>query len=112
MKDKILRLNPDELKLSKQDILDLMNGIENRWKKNNKSNYQFIISLEAMKVGIRLMKESTITQLWIEIINGFNALLYENAIAKAKGENESWAKTLEKVKKKIREDAGERVITD
>ena len=108
----IIKFNPDELKLTKKDILDIMNSIEDRWKQDSLKNSQFILSLEAMKLGIRLMKESTITQLWIEIINGFNALLYENAIAKAKGENESWATTLEKVKKRIKEDAGQRVITD
>ena len=107
--------DPDKFNLSKKQILLIVSAIGKRWTSSKVStikNSRYIISLEAMKVGIRLMKESTITQLWIEIINGFNALLYENAIAKAKGENESWAKTLEKVKKKIREDAGERVITD
>jgi len=108
----IVKFNPDELKLTKKDILEIMDSIEDRWKQDKLRNSQFILSLEAMKLGIRLMKESTITQLWIEIINGFNALLYENALAKAQGENESWAKTLEKVKKRIKEDAGERVITD
>jgi len=107
-----MKFNPDELKLTKKDILEIMDSIEDRWKQDKFRNSQFIISLEAMKLGIRLMKESTITQLWIEIINGFNALLYENALARAKGENENWAKTLEKVKKRIKEDAGERVITD
>ena len=58
-----------------------------------------------MKIGIRLTNENTITEIWSEIVNGFNALLYENAIAKAKGENESWATTLERVKTKIKEDA-------
>jgi len=108
----IIKFNPDELKLTKKDIIEIMDSIEDRWKQDKLRNSQFIISLEAMKLGIRLMKESTITQLWIEIINGFNALLYENAMTKAKGENESWANTLEKVKKRIREDAGARVITD
>jgi len=89
-----------------------MDSIESRWKKDKLRNSQFIISLEAMKIGIRLMKEQTITKLWSEIVNGFNELLYENAMAKARGENQTWAKTLEIVKKKLKEDAGERVITD
>lgn len=96
-----VKFDPDELKLSKKDILELMNGIEQRWKKNKKSNSQFIISMEAMKIGIRLTSEQTVSQIWYEIVNGFNELLYENAIAKAKGENETWAETLEKVKRKL-----------
>ncbi len=107
MNNNIPRFNPDELKLSKQDILDLMNGIENRWKKNNKSNYQFIVSMEAMKIGIRLTSEKTISQIWFEIVNGFNELLYENGMAHARGENETWAETLEKVKTKLKDDAGD-----
>jgi len=101
----VVKFDPDELKLTKKDILELMNGIENRWKKNNRANNQFIISMEAMKIGIRLTSEKTISQIWYEIINGFNELLYENGIAKAKGENESWAETLEKVKRKLKDNA-------
>ncbi len=107
MKNKILRFDPDELAMSKQDILELMNGIEKRWKKNNKSNYQFIISLEAMKVGIRLTSEQTVKDIWTEIVNGFNELLYENGMARARGENETWAETLEKVKTKLKDNAGD-----
>lgn len=107
MKNKILKFDPDELKLSKQDILELMNGIEKRWKKNHKTNYQFIISLEAMKVGIRLTSEQTVKDIWTEIVNGFNELLYENAMAQARGENETWSETLEKVKTKLKDNAGD-----
>jgi len=97
-----LKFDPDELKLTKKDILELMNGIENRWKKNKKANTQFIMSMEAMKIGIRLTSEQTVSQIWYEIVNGFNELLYENAIAKANGENETWSQTLEKVKRKLK----------
>ena len=98
-----LKFDPDELKLSKKDILELMNGIETRWKKNKKANTQFIMSMEAMKIGIRLTSEQTVSQIWYEIVNGFNELLYENAIAKANGENETWSQTLEKVKRKLKQ---------
>jgi len=107
-----LIFDPDQLMLSKNDIIEMMDGIESRWKKDKKSNIQFIISMEDMKVGIRLMSETSITKIWTEIVNGFNELLYENAMSKARGENETWAETLEKVKLKLKEDAGERVITD
>lgn len=105
--DKIIKFNPDELKLTKKDVLELMNGIENRWKKNNKSNYQFIMSLEAMKIGIRLTTEQTVKDIWVEIVNGFNELLYENGMARARGEKETWAETLQKVKTKLKDNAGD-----
>ena len=107
MNSNIIKFNPDELKLTKKDIIDLMESIEKRWKKNNKSNYQFIVSMKAMKIGIRLTSEKTISQIWFEIGNGFNELLYENGIAHARGENETWAEPLEKVKTKLKDDAGD-----
>lgn len=97
-----MKFNSDELQLSKKDILELMNAIETRWKKNKKSNAQFVIAMEAMKIGIRLTNQETISLIWGEIINGFNELLYENALAQAKGENQTWAETLEKVKTKLK----------
>jgi len=103
MMEKILKFNPDELKLTKKDILELMDGIENRWKKNRTSNAEFIISMEAMKIGIRLTREQTVAKIWSEIVNGFNELLYENAMAQARGEKETWVQTLEKVKKKLKD---------
>jgi len=36
----VIKFDPDELKLTKTDILDLMNGIEKRWK-NHKRQYQY-----------------------------------------------------------------------
>ncbi len=107
----IIQFDPDELVLKKKDIIQMMDSIADRWKQDRRSNAKFIISIEAMKLGIRFTSEQTITKLWGEIIKGFNELLYENAIAKAKGENETWSQTLEKVKTKIKDDPGKRKIT-
>ncbi len=99
----ILKFDPDELALTKKDIIEMMDSIGKRWSKNKSSNYKFIISIEAMKIGIKLMDEKTVSLIWSEIVNGFNELLYENAMAKARGENQSWSQTLEKVKQKLKE---------
>ncbi len=99
----VIKFDPDELKLTKKDILEFIDAIEERWKKHKRENYQFIVSMEAMKIGIRLTSERTVSQIWYEIVNGFNELLYENAIAKANGENETWSQTLEKVKRKLKQ---------
>ncbi len=101
----VLKFDPDQLVLSKRDITEMMDSISKRWSKNKSSNYKFIISIEAMKIGIRLMDENTVGLIWKEIINGFNELMYENAMAKARGENESWSKTLERVKTKLKDQA-------
>jgi len=107
----VLQFDPDELVLTKKDIMEMMDSIADRWKQDKRSNAKFIISIEAMKLGIRFTSEETLTKLWGEILRGFNELLYENAMAKAKGENEPWTKTLEKIKTKIKDDPGDRKIT-
>lgn len=94
-----LGFNPDELVLSKADVLELLGGIENRWSKNKKDNWKLLLSLEGMKVYIRMSSDETIKAIWSEIVKGFNELLMENSIAIAKGNQESWADTFEKIKK-------------
>lgn len=85
--------------LSKLDVLDLLEGIETRWMKNKKDNWKLLLSLEGMKVYIRMSSDETIKAIWSEIVKGFNELLMENSIAIAKGNQESWAETFEKIKK-------------
>ena len=97
MKD--LAFNPDELILSKKDVLELLDGIAQRWKTNKKDNWKFLTSLEMMKVGINLTGEDTIKAIWSEIVNGFNQLLIDNSLAIAKGNKENWAAAFEKIKK-------------
>lgn len=92
--------NPDELKLSKQDVLNQLERIGKRWSQNKKANWKLIMSLEAMKAYIHMTGEETIVAIWSEIINGFNELMIENSLAVAKGNDESWAETFEKIKNK------------
>jgi len=92
------KFNPDELQLSKNDIFEMLDSISARFKKNKKGNYKFIISVEAMKIGIRMMDEQTLSQIWTEIINGFNELLYQNAL----NSKLSWSENLKIVKDKLK----------
>lgn len=93
--------NPDTLELTKQDVLDFLNAIILRQKKNPKPNIKLTSAIHLMKFGIKMYDEKTIQIVWGEILSGFNLLLYENAIAKMKKQNIPWAVTKEKIKKKI-----------
>jgi len=93
-----IKFNPDELQLTKSDIIEMLDSISERFKKNKKGNFKFIISVEAMKMGIRMMDDQTLTQIWTEIINGFNELLYQNAL----NSKLSWSENLKIVKDKIK----------
>ena len=102
-----LKFNPDELVLTKSDVLELFDGISQRWKKNKKDNWKFLASLEMMKAGVHMTGEDTIKAIWSEILHGFNELLIQNSLAIAKGNNESWAETFEKIKKSKKSDLDE-----
>ena len=99
MRPKNQQFNPDDLVLTKQDVLSLLDDIESRWKDNKKSNWKLILSIQGMKAYISLSSEETIKAVWSEIVKGFNELLMKNSLAIAKGNNESWAETFEKIKK-------------
>ena len=90
--------DPDQLVLSKEDVLQMLDAIKSRWSKNKKDNFKLLLSIEGMKVYIRMSSDETIKAIWTEILNGFNELLIENSIAVAKGNNENWATTFEKIK--------------
>ena len=92
------QFNPDDLVLTKQDVLSMLDDIESRWRQNKKENWKLILSLNGMKAYISLSSEETIKALWSEIVKGFNELLIENSLAIAKGNDESWAETFEKIK--------------
>lgn len=95
-----LGFDPDELVLTKQDVLQMLNSIENRWSKNKKNNWKLILSINGMKAYISFSSEETIKAIWSEIVKGFNELLIENSLAIAKGNNEKWSETFEKIKNK------------
>ena len=99
---KRLSFDPNQLVLSKEDMLDLLGGIESRWKKNKKDNWKLILSIKGMKEYIGLSSEETIKAIWSKIVKGSNELPVENSLAIAKGNNESWAETFEKIKSKKR----------
>jgi len=96
--NKVVKFNPDELQLTKSDIIEMLDSISERFKKNKKGNMKFIISVEAMKIGIRMMDDQTLNQIWTEIINGFNELLYQNAL----NGNHTWSENLKIVKDKLK----------
>jgi hypothetical protein len=97
-------IDPDRLVLTKKDVVNLIGDIIHRWSKNPKSNYKAIAAGYAMKGFVQMTPEETVKQIWTEIINGFNAFLMENAIARARSENPDWATMMEKVRKRVRDD--------
>ena len=74
------QFNPDDLVISKQDVLSMLDDIESRWKQNKKDNWKFLASLGMMKAGIHMTGEDTIKAIWSEIVKGFNELMMEGVL--------------------------------
>lgn len=90
-----LAFDPDEFKLTKKMILRFMDAIEKRWKKDTIAtikNTKYLIGLEAMKVGIMMSDEDTISKVWHDILNGFNELITINQMARLRGEFQGYEK--------------------
>jgi hypothetical protein len=101
-----LAFDPDEFKINKRTILRFMDAIEKRWASGTiakMKNAQYIIGLEAMKVGIRVTDEETISLIWHDIITGFNELIALNQMYRLKGEFPDYDKlvdiTLDRIEK-------------
>lgn len=84
-----LAFDPDEFVISKKMILRFMDAIQKRWERdltNKIKNAKYVMGMEAMKVGVKLTDEDTISKVWHDIINGFNELITLNQMCRLKGE--------------------------
>lgn len=81
-----------------------MDAISKRWKKSTVAklkNAQYIVGIEAMKIGINLTSEEVISQIWRDILVGFNHIIIENDAARMREEFPDMAKILDITTKKI-----------
>lgn len=97
-------LDPDRLVLTKDQIKKILKAMIKRWQKNIKGNIRAITSGYAMLAFVDMTDEKTIQTIWGDMLKGFNDILMQNAIARAKGENPMWHDMVEKLTKKIEDD--------
>lgn len=96
--------DPDAFNLSKKQIFQVMDAIGSRWGKSKMAkfhNAQYIIGLEAIKVGITLTKEEVIQQIWNDILIGFNELIRLNQLERMRNEFPDMGKMVDLVTAKI-----------
>jgi len=99
MSKDILQFDPDKFVLTKKDFLQILDRIENRWKKNTKDNWKLIAEIKGAKFYFHLKSDEAIQKLWGEIINEVNEIMIENNIK----QNEINEETNLKVFKQIRD---------
>ena len=97
----VTRYNPDEFILSKQDVMDLIEAVIVYWRKNTKENAIYIAGLKTMKWGLYVTPEKAVKKIWNTFLAFIFRVQYENAMAHAMKNKETWAETLSKMKKKI-----------
>jgi len=97
---KIIQFDPDKFVLTKDDFLQILNNIGNRWSKNRKDNWRLLLEIEGAKLYFRMKSDQSIQQLWGEIIKEINSIMMENSLEIGKQNNESWVDTFNKLKTK------------
>ena len=96
--------NPDELVLSKQDVMDLLQAVENYWNQNKVENILYLSALKIIKTGVRVTPEKAVKKLWNTFLRFVKVVEYENGLKRALNNNESWADTMKKIKINLAED--------
>ena len=86
-------LDPDNLNLTKKDLLDFCHSCIEEWKANRIGNFKFIVAMELILAGVRLTSEDVLKAVWKKILVWFWDLQYKNALA----ENESMLKKLREI---------------
>lgn len=90
--------DPDGLALSKNDILEFCDRVLKKWQQDPAQNSRNIPAMFAVRTGVLFSDEESLKAIWSEIISWIYQLLYENAQAQARHENQEWAKVFSKIK--------------
>ena len=78
-------LDPDNLNLTKKDLLDFCHSCIEEWKANRIGNFKFIVAMELILAGVRLTSEDVLKAVWKKILVWFWDLQYKNALAEHDG---------------------------
>ncbi|MDH5463547.1 MAG: hypothetical protein OEY17_05485 [Nitrosopumilus sp.] len=89
--------DPDNLVLSKQEILEFCDRVLEKWNKNPTKNAKNIIAMGAVKASVMWTDDESLKAIWSEILNWTFELLYENAMA---NDDKEWANVRKKLKSK------------
>ena len=96
---KVKGADPERLALSKNDILEFCDRVLKRWQQDPIPNARNIAAMIAVRTGVLFSDEISLKAIWSEIISWVYQMLYENAQAQARQENQEWADTFAKIKK-------------
>ena len=90
--------DPDNLSLTKSEILEFCDRVLEKWNKNPQKNVTNILAMNAIKTSIVWTDPDSLKAIWSEIFKWTFELLYDNALAQ--DDDESWASVMKKLKNK------------
>ena len=96
------KIQPDELHLSKAEILEVLTAIIQHWKKNRRDNWQYITSLNGLKLALSIMPDSMLRVIWSQVIRAFMELYSLSEMKRLAGERPSAAFFKDRLIEKIR----------
>ena len=79
MENKKITFDPDELQLTKKDLVDFCERCITEWKQNTRGNFKYIVAMTLMKSQISKTPERVLKEVWAKIIKWFYDLNWENA---------------------------------
>lgn len=92
--------NPDELVLTKNQILEFCDRVIEKWNKKPSKNAKNILAMNAVKASIVWTDDESLKAIWGEILNWTFELLYENALAQGENDQVDWSNVMKKLKSK------------
>ena len=91
--------DPDNLILSKNEILAFCDKVIEKWNKHPTKNANNILAMTAVKASIVWTDEDSLKAIWGEIIAWVFELLYENALSQG-NDDADWSTVMKKLKAK------------
>ncbi|MCA9811590.1 MAG: hypothetical protein KC483_01870 [Nitrosarchaeum sp.] len=92
--------DPDELVLTKKEILSFCDRVIEKWEKNSIKNANNILAMNSVKASVFWTDDESLKAIWREILNWTFELLYENALAQGNNDESSWSDVLKRLKRK------------
>ena len=80
------KIQPEELYLSKEEILEVLNAIIQHWKKNKRANWQYITTLNGLKMALSIMPAEMLKVIWGQVIRAFMELYSLSEMKRLAGE--------------------------
>jgi predicted nucleic acid-binding protein len=78
-------LDPDNLNLSKQDLINFCHKCVDEWKQNKVGNFKFIVAMELIIAGVKITPEEVLKTVWKKILVWFWDLQFQNALEEEDG---------------------------